>query len=316
MNSYYNMFQNRADVPVVPLPNPGEGGPVNGGTDNGSNVPVNPLPNPGEGGPVAPGNGSNIPVIPLPNPGEGGPVAPGNGSNIPVIPLPNPGEGGPVAGGPYFSIITMLPRPNIPCFFCNSNQFANVRFLNAATGYNPFLIYINNQLVVNGLGFAEVSNYGRVSSGFQTVTVAGLDGYIYIQKTLMFDVGSNQTIAVTRTLSGLDLTQINDSPCATPANTACLRAVNLSYNSGPLDVILTNGYTVFSDVRFQEATPFSRVRSGEYQFYVQSRRPFGSNEALVSAYINARPNSTYTIYMFNWNESPDAIQTLVVEDRR
>ena len=56
---------------------------------------VIPLPNPGEGGPVYPGNMNNgvtdpgqIPVIPLPNPGEGGPVYPGPDGGVvePVIP--------------------------------------------------------------------------------------------------------------------------------------------------------------------------------------------------------------------------------------
>lgn len=43
-----------ADMPITPLPNPGEGGPVDNGMTNGggSNIPVAPLPNPGEGGPV------------------------------------------------------------------------------------------------------------------------------------------------------------------------------------------------------------------------------------------------------------------------
>ena len=44
-------MQNDADTPVIPLPNPGEGGPVPDGEDE-SNFPVAPLPNPGEGGPV------------------------------------------------------------------------------------------------------------------------------------------------------------------------------------------------------------------------------------------------------------------------
>ena len=44
-------------VPVIPLPNPGEGGPVNDLNSSGSSndagaTPVIPLPNPGEGGPV------------------------------------------------------------------------------------------------------------------------------------------------------------------------------------------------------------------------------------------------------------------------
>ncbi|MBQ7784953.1 MAG: DUF4397 domain-containing protein [Clostridia bacterium] len=57
------------------------------------NIPVTPLPNPGEGGAVFPGNDApitdNAPVIPLPNPGEGGAVFPGGSSNIIIQPLPN-----------------------------------------------------------------------------------------------------------------------------------------------------------------------------------------------------------------------------------
>mgnify|MGYP000899281615 CR=1 FL=1 len=86
------------------------------------NTPVIPLPNPGEGGPVYDGNSGNTPVIPLPNPGEGGPVYDGSTGNIPVIPLPNPGEGGPVNGGSSVRPPIWLP-------------LSRVRFLNAAFGY-------------------------------------------------------------------------------------------------------------------------------------------------------------------------------------
>lgn len=312
-----------ANIPVVPLPNPGEGGPVAPGND-GSNIPVIPLPNPGEGGPVAPGNGgSNIPVIPLPNPGEGGPVAPGNGgSNIPVIPLPNPGEGGPVGTFPFFppiSIITTFPRPDIPCFFCGTGRTGRVRFLNASTGYNPFLVYINNQLVVERLSEAEISRYGRVASGNQTITVTSMDGYIYIQKSMRIAQDSTSTIAIINTASGLDLTQIADVACNTSFSTACFRACNLSYNSGALDVLLSNGYVLFSDIRYKEVTSFSRLQSGEYQFNVARSGnvlPGRNPEILVSSVMNIRPNTVYTMYIFNWNTSPDAIRTMVVEDRR
>ena len=53
------------------------------------NIPVTPLPNPGEGGAVFPGGDlpGAVPVVPLPNPGEGGPVNPGN-SGVVIQPLP------------------------------------------------------------------------------------------------------------------------------------------------------------------------------------------------------------------------------------
>ena len=55
------------------------------------NMPVTPLPNPGEGGAVFPGGDStSTPVVPLPNPGEGGAVFPGNSGNTVIVqPLPD-----------------------------------------------------------------------------------------------------------------------------------------------------------------------------------------------------------------------------------
>ena len=54
------------------------------------NIPVTPLPNPGEGGAVFPGDAAaeSAPVVPLPNPGEGGAAFPGGGT-ITVQPLPD-----------------------------------------------------------------------------------------------------------------------------------------------------------------------------------------------------------------------------------
>lgn len=300
------------DTPVAPLPNPGEGGPV----DQGGSTPVVPLPNPGEGGPVD--QGGSTPVIPLPNPGEGGPVD--QGGSTPVIPLPNPGEGGPVAGGPSSSIITIFPRPIYPCFYCDINRSGNVRFLNAAVGYNPFQVYVNNNLVADTLEYAEVSEYGRVSAGSQTITVTDYNGYIYIQKQIQVTKGTSMTVAIINTASGLDLTQINDTPCLTPFNTACFRVCNLSYNSGPLNVVLNNNFVSFVDVRYKEVTPFRRIPYGGYDFqvakYVQPMPRSNRGNILVSSFINVQPNTIYTLYIFNWNTSPDAIRTMLVEDRK
>lgn len=311
---------------TTPLPNPGEGGPVAGG----GGTPAIPLPNPGEGGPIIPEN--NIPVIPLPNPGEGGSVG-GSGSNLPMIPLPNPGEGGPVYPGRPGQTIPILPLPNPPCFFCNTDsRFGKVRFLNAAFGYQPFRVFINRRFIVNGLGFASLTPYGRISDGFQTVTVTGTNGYVYIQKSMPFRAGDTVTIAIINTASGLDLMQISDEPCTRPRNMSCFRACNLAYYSNPIDVILEDGRVVYSDVRYKEVTTFKRIRPGEYMFYLAETnlRPmpryqdietvgsgvtdFDLPEALVSVYVDVKPNNMYTLFILSRGITPGAIQTMVVED--
>ncbi|BDF71116.1 hypothetical protein CE91St41_16570 [Oscillospiraceae bacterium] len=310
LNRY--MERSVSDMPVIPLPNPGEGGPVAPGP-GGSNVPVIPLPNPGEGGPV--GGMDDMPVIPLPNPGEGGPVAPGpGGSNIPVIPLPNPGEGGPVA-------------PSWP-------SYASVRFLNAAFGYQPFRILINNVRRVNFLSFSSVSAYGRVSTGYQTVTVMGADGYIYIQKSIPFQAGSISTVAVINRAGGLDLLQISDTCCTPGGGFSNFRVSNLAYNSRPMDVLLADGRVIYADVRFKETTIYKRIRPGAYEFLFAETNQlpmpaYADIESLDSAfigmypvpntvaslYLNVRRNANYTAFIVNNGTATNAVQIMVVEDR-
>ena len=315
---------NGGGTPVIPLPNPGEGGPVAPGNDG--STPVIPLPNPGEGGPVAPGNGGGTPVIPLPNPGEGGPVAPGNGGGTPVIPLPNPGEGGPVypgsgSGWPNINIpsiigtiITTYPRPNAACRFCvrPGQTYGSVRFLNAASNYNPFRVYVNDQLFVNTLGFSEVTAYEKVPDGYQIITVMGDNQYIYIQKPVMIPRDGSITIAICNTESGLDLFVVDDNACNRNSYVSCIRACNLSFNSGPLTVVVGNNDIRFMNVSFQEVTNYRIIMPSEYAFYVMN----SNRTVLVSSIININADASYTIYIFNWNiSSPDALRVLIIEEK-
>ena len=306
------MEQMERNTPVAPLPNPGEGGPVDPGTGG---TPVVPLPNPGEGGPVDPGStGSNIPTIPLPNPGEGGPVANGPVAVFPVIPLPYPGEGGPVAS------IWL--------------RFARVRFLNAAFGYRPFRIFINNLRVINFLSFASATSYGRVLAGYQTVTVAGTDGYVYIQKSMPFRANTTSTFAVINTASGLDLIEITDNCCTPTGGYSNFRVSNLAYNSGPLDVLLGDGRVVYADVRYKETTAFKRIVPGAYQFdfaetnltpmpsYLDIETldsaflgTYPTAGTVASAYVNVRSGANYTVFVLSSGSGRNQLQTLVLEDR-
>ena len=310
--------------PVVPLPNPGEGGPVEPGMGN--NRPVVPLPNPGEGGPVEPGMGNNRPVVPLPNPGEGGPVEPGTGNNRPVIPLPNPGEGGPVYPGPgggwpnisippvIGTIITTFPRPNAPCRFCTrpGQNYGSMRFLNAAANYNPFRVYVNDQLFINSLGFSEVTAYENVPNGYQIVTVMGDNQYIFIQKPVMVPRDGSITVAICNTESGLDLFVVNDNACNRNNYVSCIRTCNLSFNSGPLSVVIGNNDVRFMNVSFQEVTSYRIIMPSEYIFYVMN----ANRTVLVSSTVNVKVDASYTMYIFNWNiSSPDALRVLIIEER-
>lgn len=281
---------------------------------------VIPLPNPGEVGPVYPGDDMLVePVIPLPYPGEGGPVYPGDDIPVePVIPLPNPGEGGPVYPGPGAT-----QRPGT----------SRVRFLNAAYGYQPFRVTVANSRFANRLNFASVTGYGRVYSGFQTVTVTGMNGYVYIRKSMPFQTNGLTTIAIIKTAGGLDLLQIQDSCCSPGRGYASFRVGNLAYNSGPLDVVMSDGRVVYSDLRYKEVAPFRRIVPGAYQFFYADTglasmpaslaiEPMDSDwlgvyppyETFGSLYLDVNAGDIYTVYLIQKGSGRNNIQNLILVD--
>lgn len=302
---------NEEDIPVAPLPNPGEGGPVyDDSMDNNSG-----------------GNGSfgddlsSIPVIPLPNPGEGGPVYNGPDHNRPSGGMWQPGYSHVPVYRPVFpsnGSITIFPGIGFPCYNCTtSSSLGRVRILNASSGYPPFNVSLGNWRIGEQLDNGDLTSYVQASSGFQTVTVSGTNGYIYIQKMITIRSGSASTVAIINTSTGLDLLEISDFSCNGPSGTTCIRACNLSPDLGPFDVALENrgnSYRTFTNVRFQEVTPFSSFAAGWYSIYVFRTNAFNNSNAIAAASASLKAGKSYTLYMFNDPSNTGGLRTLILSN--
>lgn len=302
---------NEEDIPVAPLPNPGEGGPVyDDSMDNNSG-----------------GNGSfdddlsSIPVIPLPNPGEGGPVYNGPDHNRPSGSMWQPGHSHVPVYRPVFpsnGSITIFPGIGFPCYNCTtSSSLGRVRILNASSGYPPFNVSLGNWRIGEQLDNGDLTSYVQASSGFQTVTVSGTNGYIYIQKMITIRSGSASTVAIINTSTGLDLLEVSDLSCNGPSGTTCIRACNLSPDLGPFDVALENrgnSYRTFTNVRFQEVTPFSSFAAGWYSIYVFRTNAFNNSNAIAAASASLKAGKSYTLYMFNDPSSTGGLRTLILSN--
>ena len=302
---------NEEDIPVAPLPNPGEGGPVyDDSMDNNSG-----------------GNGSfgddlsSIPVIPLPNPGEGGPVYNGPDHNRPSGGMWQPGYSHVPVYRPVFpsnGSITIFPGIGFPCYNCTtSSSLGRVRILNASSGYPPFNVSLGNWRIGEQLDNGDITSYVQASSGFQTVTVSGTNGYIYIQKMITIRSGSASTVAIINTSTGLDLLEISDLSCNGPSGTTCIRACNLSPDLGPFDVALENrgnSYRTFTNVRFQEVTPFSSFAAGWYSIYVFRTNAFNNSNAIAAASASLTAGKSYTLYLFNDPSNTGGLRTLILSN--
>lgn len=316
------------------MPNPGEGGPV--APDSNSNIPATPTT------PATPGPSVSIPATPttpaMPGPSVSipatptTPAMPGPSISVPAIPT-TPAMPGPSVSIPATPTTPAMPWPNpgsivLPIF----PKHAKVRFLNAAYGYRPFRVLMNNRRMVNWLGYAALSPYSKVPAGYQTVSVTDMDGYVYIQKDLPFQANQSMTIAIINTANGLDLMQIPDNCCVPNGNYSNFRVSNLAFNSPPLDVLLGDGRVVYGDVHFKETTAFKRIHPGAYQFFFAETTltpmprwmdietldsaalgAYPVPDTLASLYLNAVSNTNYTVFLIP--SGPNSIQAMLTETR-
>lgn len=292
--------------------------------------PMLPLPDEDAGLPIDDAGNAvtgGTPVVPLPDESAGLPID--NAGNAitggtPVIPLPDENAGLPIddAGnaviGPAY--------PGWP-------GTARVRFLHAAYGYPTLRIRVNRVQMANWLTYGSLSTYGRVPAGYQTVTVIGMDGVIYLQKTLPFQYNTSSTIAVVNRSGGIDLLQISDHCCSPSRGYANFRVSNLIYNSAPLDVLLVDGRVIYSDVHFKETTSFKRIRPGEYQFFFAQTEldpmPVWMDietldsaflgeepltETVASVYLNVQRGMNYTVFLLRSGTGGSTVQSLIVAD--
>lgn len=255
----------------------------------------------------------------------GTPASPGNdGIDLPIAPFPTP----PVYPGDDGIDLPIAPAPTPPAYPGPSQVRTGwVRFLHAATGYDPLRILVHSRLFTPSLSYANMTEYRLVQDGYHDVVITPATGArpILLRKTIPFRAGDQVTLAIIDTDMGLDLLQVPDIPCQNPmGGCGSLRMVNLSFNSPPLDMRLYDGGIVLSDVRYREITPFKPFRCGDYLFYLIRTSPVAGSsgdpgsvpyEPLVSFGIHIKPHATYTCYVIGHIGVPgQVLQLLVAED--
>lgn len=158
---------------------------------------------------------------------------------------------------------------------------AQVRFLNAAADEGLSLrILTGSRLLCSELAPGAFSEAFSLPVGFQLFTFfSACPPWLLLHRSFLPLSSSDMvTLALVPSAGGLDLVRIDERPCGIAGTgRGCLRCVNLVYDSPGLDLVLTDGRVLFTDVRFKEATNYRRARPGSYQLYVaQTPRPLPS----------------------------------------
>ena len=174
---------------------------------------------------------------------------------------------------------------------------SNVRFLYAATGQPPVNIRLGNRMVINRMQFGNSTPYYLENAGYQTILITNANtGSILYRGIFFLSNGTAYTFALVNNGSGISLMQLTDTPC-TNRNAACVRAVNLSPNSGPVDVFLSGAGRVFQSVDTFGITNYRAILQGSYRAEVSEALPCTNNSAITIASTYAECNNTRIAFL-------------------
>ena len=192
------------------------------------------------------------------------------------------GGGGNICTGCTDSGWTFTPIVVIPGQGNQSgNCLSNVRFLYAATGQPPVNISLGNRMVINRMQFVNSTPYYLENTGRQTILITNANtGFVLYRGVFSLNSGTAYTFALVNNGSGISLMQITDAPC-TNRNAACVRAVNLSPNSGPVDVFLSGAGRVFQRVDTFGITSYRSILQGSYRAAVSEALPCTNNNSIM-----------------------------------
>lgn len=235
-----------------------------------------------------------------------------NGNNSPIIVVPG------ISGC-------------ISCGSSSSGRSASVRFLHAAVDQPAVNVRLGNRTVIRNLQFSNSTPYYLDDESQNTlVTITSVqNGRTLFQRYINFAGGNAYTVSIVNSGSGITLFTLTDSLC-NYRNSGCLRAVNLSPNSGNVDVFLSGYGRIFQSVAQLDVTGYNAVQGGNYQVSVSEALPCSNNNSVFmgngyvecnntriaimdSATLNVMNGVTYTLYIIGMAYQFPALRILALE---
>lgn len=155
-------------------------------------------------------------------------------------------------------------------------------------------VFVNGTKALSGVAYKDISAYLPVPAGSVNfkVTPANAATPIVIDATVNLNSGGNYTVAATGLLAGIQPLLLEDDRGTT--GQAKVRFAHTSPDAPAVDVAVTGGPVIFSNVSFRQATGYPQVAPGTYDLEV--RVAGTTTVALAVPGVSLRSGTNYTIF--------------------
>ena len=172
---------------------------------------------------------------------------------------------------------------------------AFVRVAHLSPDAPPVDVWVNGTVVLEDVEFRAFSQYLDVGAGTHRIQVspANQTTPIVIDAQVTVTEGSYSTVAATGLLADIAPIVLSDE-FSRNANAAKVRFVHTGPDAPAVDITLTDGTVLFSDIEFQEAGAYIDVPGGSYDLQVR----VGGTESVALSFGSVLLTNNHNLTVF------------------
>ncbi len=188
------------------------------------------------------------------------------------------------------------------------------RVLHASPDAPAVDILLNGKQIASNLKYKNFNPYLGVHSGLYSIKVfpKGQNSNPAIEESIEVAPETIYTAAAVEKLRDIELYVVSDPRTPPLMNRTRARFVHLSPNSPPMDVMLSDGTELYSDVGYRDTTGYRTLTPGRYTLHIRSS---GTDEVVLTVpNVTLRPGRNLSIYAVGLAGEEPPLQVLIPLD--
>jgi LPXTG-motif cell wall-anchored protein len=177
-----------------------------------------------------------------------------------------------------------------------AQDMARVRVVHASPDAPAVDVWVNGNVAFSNAPFTGITDYASLAAGsYQVqVTPTGATEPIVIDATLDLAAGTDYTVVAVGQLANIEPLVLVDNNSAPAAGKAHVRFVHASPDAPAVDIAVTGGPVLFSNVPFKGVGDYLPVDAGTYD--LEARVAGTENVALSVPGVQLNEGTVYTIF--------------------
>jgi hypothetical protein len=191
---------------------------------------------------------------------------------------------------------------------------ADVRVAHASPDAPAVDVLVNDGVAFSNLAFSEVTDYAGLPASTYNIKVvpSGATEPVVLEADLPLSAYADYTVAAANYLGSIEAVVYVDDNTLPAAGKAHVRFIHLSPDAPAVDVAVTSGPILFSNVAFKEASSYLPVDAGTYDLEV--RLTGTTTVALSVPGVTLDAGKVYTVFAEGLATGTPALQAVLTVD--